>query len=213
VKGDGLIPGGSHRYPGRQYRVPPSLRHLDPDLVARTLFETDGNISAAAKILEVDSADLRQFARAKPELIALVDELLDCRLDDAEAKITQAIHSDDMGIALRASMFLLSHHKDAFERGWCSPQAWARANVNVAVNVAPTRYFWADGTELLHREPPAEIDAAPVDEALVTTDPCHERLEIASADKPPKDDMPADNGPPDEPPDDWPPTDNVTPAR
>jgi hypothetical protein len=45
----------------------------DLSLVGKTLFETNGNIARAAKILDVDSADLRQFARAKPELVALVD--------------------------------------------------------------------------------------------------------------------------------------------
>jgi hypothetical protein len=199
-----LIPGGSFRYPGRQYRVPRNLRHLDLNLVGKTLFETDGNIARAAKILDVDSADLRRFARAKPEMIALVDELLECRLDRAEARLYEAIDSDDLNLAARMSAWLLSHHEKGRARGYLASSSSSAAGA-VTVTVAMPHYTWGDGSELPQRH--TLSPAIPtVDEPLIA-DSHNEAPEIALsplADEPLADEGPADDMPPDEQPADEP---------
>jgi hypothetical protein len=205
VRGDGLIPGGSFRYPGRQCKVPPNLRHLDLDLVGKALFETNGNITRAAEILDVDSADLRRFAWAKPELIALIDELIECRLDRAEARLHEAIESDDLPLAARMAVWFLSHHERGRARGYLASSSPSAAGA-VTVTVAMPHYTWADGSELpqRHTVPPAipTVDEASIDEPLID-DSRDEESEIASA--PSADEPPADEGPPDEmPPDEQP---------
>jgi hypothetical protein len=144
VSREHLIPGGSFRYPGRQYRVPASLRHLDLKLVGRTLVETNGNVSKAAERLGVDSSELRHLTWAKLALVELVDELAEQVLDAAEERLREAIRGADVHVAAKVSIWLLGHSEGGRARGYGSAPATSNLSVNVAV--AMPHYVWADGT-------------------------------------------------------------------
>jgi hypothetical protein len=166
MRGEGLIPGG-----GCHVRTPDSLRHLHISVIGRALVECDGNVSKAADKLGVPSADLRRMTRTRRELVELIDEIEECFLDRCEAKLHEALYSDDWRRADPMARFILSHHRLAFERGYCSP---ANVSVNVAANVAvaPTVYRWADGTIISERQsPPAAIPEARGDPPADETPP------------------------------------------
>jgi hypothetical protein len=158
-----LIPGG-----GRKARTPDSLRHLHVSVIGRALVEADGHVGKAAEKLKVPFRDLLRMTRFRRELVELIDELFNRAVYDAQRQLRQAIRDrSNPERALRPSIWLLGHSEFARELGYCPPSS-PPANVTVGVAVpVPTRYFWADGTELTPRHsPPAIPEAAepPADE-------------------------------------------------
>ena len=97
-----------------------------------------GDITATAKKLGVPPHELRRFSWIRPELIALLDELQEQVLDEAEAKLREAVRDPDWRRSDRAAMFLLSHHEKARELGYGPAAAGANVNVGVMVSL-PTR--------------------------------------------------------------------------
>jgi hypothetical protein len=204
MRGDGLIPGG-----GRYSRTPDSLRKFHISVIGRTLVECGGNISEAAEKLGVPTRDLRRMSRFRRELVELIDEIEECRLDRAEARLHEAIGGKDLPLAARMSAWLLAHHERGRARGYLSSSSPSAVGA-VTLTVAMPHYTWADGSELpqRHTVPPAipAADEASIDEPLID-DSRDEESEIASApptDEPPADDGPADEMPPDEQPADEP---------
>jgi hypothetical protein len=58
----------------------------------------------------------------KPELTELIDELQEGVLDEAEAKIRQAVRDQDWHRTDRAAMFVLGHFVPARARGRAPPR-------------------------------------------------------------------------------------------
>jgi hypothetical protein len=103
---------------GRRPKGPANLADIDLERVRRALFKADGNVTRAAKALKVNSADLRRLTWARPQLIMLALEQAHRLVDKAEENLRRALDGDNPHRALEASMFVLSHSREARERGW-----------------------------------------------------------------------------------------------
>ena len=107
------------RQGGRRPKVPGNLANIDFDRVRRALFKADGNVTKAAKLLKVKSADLRRLTWRHPTLIMDALEQAHRMVDKAESKLLEALDGDHPERSLRASLFILSHSSAARGRGWC----------------------------------------------------------------------------------------------
>jgi hypothetical protein len=88
------------------WRVPESVRYLDPDRVLAVLIECGVNVSEAAKRLHVPSADLRRLVLASPDLMAAAFEKEESRLDKAEEILDRELNSDDPRYSAAAAFFV-----------------------------------------------------------------------------------------------------------
>jgi hypothetical protein len=71
--------------------IPESCADLDLEAVGRALISTGGNVSAAARALNVPAHDLRLLTFAVPELIDAALEVEERALDEAEAVLLEAV--------------------------------------------------------------------------------------------------------------------------
>jgi hypothetical protein len=108
----------THLTPGAKHRFPESLRHLDLNIVGRALVEAKGNVTQAAKGLGVAPHELRRLTWSVPALMEVALEVAEQTVDRAEARLDEALDSDDPRRRLSAAMFVLSKHRLAHERGW-----------------------------------------------------------------------------------------------
>ena len=76
-------------------RVPESVAHLDVEIVAAALIHNDANIGNAARALGVPSGDLRKLVLVDQRLADAALEAIELRLDDAEANLGEALHSEN----------------------------------------------------------------------------------------------------------------------
>jgi hypothetical protein len=106
------------RHGGHRPKVPASVASIDLERVRRVMFRTDGNVTKAAKVLKVSSADLRRLTLRHPTLVMDALEKAHRLVDKAEAKLLEALDGDHRERSLRASLFILSHSPAARERGW-----------------------------------------------------------------------------------------------
>jgi hypothetical protein len=106
------------RHGGHRPKVPASVADLDLNRVRRALFKADGNVTRAAKTLNVSSADLRRLCWRHPTLVMDALEHAHRIVDKAESKLLEALYGDHVERSLRAALFILSHSSAARERGW-----------------------------------------------------------------------------------------------
>ena len=109
----------SFHTPVRRLPIPASVANLPFALVERALVKHHANVRAAARELGVPSGDLRKLTWSHPRLIELALEEAELLIDRAEENIRRAVHDDaNPDRALQASIYVLSHHRAACERGW-----------------------------------------------------------------------------------------------
>jgi hypothetical protein len=105
-------------WPRRLPAVPATCRDLELAAVEKTLIETRGNVSAAAAILEVPSADLRRLVWATPLLADTVFEELERAIDSSMSIVSESLRHENIGRRLEAAAFFLRHCDAARRRGW-----------------------------------------------------------------------------------------------
>ena len=115
----------------RELELPESVRHLDGDAVIDALARNNGNISSAARHLNVPSADFRAMLRANPRYQAAAQELIEHRQDLADETILECLQHSDLRYRLPAAMFQSRYSTVAAARGWIT-------NAPVEDDPAPT---------------------------------------------------------------------------
>lgn len=98
--------------------IPASCARLDPNEVIRELKAAEGNVSAAARKLQVPIMDLRQMTRAWPELMAVALAAAERAMDKAEAVIYEGLRHPDKGRRLEAAAYILRRSPAARRRNW-----------------------------------------------------------------------------------------------
>jgi hypothetical protein len=130
-------------------RIPESVAHLDVEIVAEALIRHDANVRNAARALGVPSGDLRKLVLGDQRLADAALEAVELRLDDAEANLHQALHSDDPRRRDAVSMFLLRNSQRAAKRGYAVAVSAANLEVGSGDRAQPQTYVfrWADGPD------------------------------------------------------------------
>jgi hypothetical protein len=98
--------------------IPESCADLDLEAVGRALISTGGNVSAAARALNVPAHDLRLLTFAVPELIDAALEVEELALDEAEAVLLEAVMAGDMRRRIRAAGLFLRSTAAGRRRGF-----------------------------------------------------------------------------------------------
>jgi hypothetical protein len=80
---------------------------IDVEEARRALEEVRGNITAAAKLMNVDSALLRAFVAAEPVLCRVQEEILERAVDRAIEILFEGMKDETYGVRLQASKELL----------------------------------------------------------------------------------------------------------
>jgi hypothetical protein len=127
----------------RRLKVPASLASIDLERVRRVMFKADGNVTRAAKILKVSSADLRRLTWRHPTLVMDALEKAHRMVDKAEEKLRQALDGDHAERSLRASLFILSRSPAARERGWSRHSDPSDGLYSRPPPALPTLVIWA----------------------------------------------------------------------
>jgi len=110
---------------------------LDVEAARSALAEAHGNVTEAAKALEVDPARLRRLVEAMPRLKGVIDEAIEQGVDKAIAVLQGAL-DDEMSFQNRfyaAKEFLRSApgRKRGFGGGYEAPQAVEVTRTNAGV--------------------------------------------------------------------------------
>jgi hypothetical protein len=125
-------------------RPPAGLANIDFALVERVLVKHHANVRAAAAELGVSSHDLRRLTWSDPRLIEAALEEAQLLVDRAEENVRRAVHDDaHPDRALQASIYVLSHHRAARERGWSRSSACDRDSWAANLPPPPTVVVWA----------------------------------------------------------------------
>jgi hypothetical protein len=141
-------------------RPPAGLADIDLALVARVLVEHRANVHAAAAELGVPSADLRKLTWSHPRLIEVALEEAELLVDRAEENVRRAVHDDaHPDRALQASIYVLSHHRAARERGWSRFSGGDRDGWAADLPPPPTVVVWAGDMPGYRAPPPAAPEA------------------------------------------------------
>jgi hypothetical protein len=138
-------------WPSRR-NLPESVRDLERDHVVKTLTACNVNITAAARKLDVPSADLRRLLYAAPELLSLAVEKEERRLDRAEEILERELQSDDPRYSAAAAFFVLRNAKRASDRGWRQPDAPVSASVTVDAGSRRLVFRWREEADDLADE-------------------------------------------------------------
>jgi hypothetical protein len=117
--------------------LPATVFGLHRALVAEVLARHACNVTGAAAELGVPPSDLRRLLWANPTLQGAAFEVVEARLDKAEANIHEALHSEDLRRRDSASFFVLRNSVRARRRGWITSSTSA-AELSVTAN-APAR--------------------------------------------------------------------------
>ncbi len=118
-------------------RIPESVAHLDVEIVAAALVRHDANVRNAARALGVPSGDLRKLVLIDQRLADAALEAVELRLDDAEANLCEALHSDDPRRRDAVSMFLLRNTQRAAKRGYAVAASAASLEVGFGDRAQP----------------------------------------------------------------------------
>jgi hypothetical protein len=81
---------------------------LDATIIAPVLTKHRGNVTMTAVEIGIDSARLRAYVKAKPELLAIIEEAKEQLLDEAESVVWRALEYREPGIRDNAAKFVLS---------------------------------------------------------------------------------------------------------
>jgi hypothetical protein len=106
-------------------KIPTSCAHLALAAVEHELIRTNGNVSAAAKALNVPTADLRAMTRSVPALMDAAFEVIERGLDQVEQILREGLRSEDIRQRLRAASFLLRHSAAGRRHGF----TWRRGGI------------------------------------------------------------------------------------
>jgi hypothetical protein len=88
-----------------------------------------------------------------PQLLDLVIEIDEERIDLAQQNVDEMLRSDDKLLRKEASFFVLRQSGRAASRGWRQPDA--EVNINANVRMETVRVTWRDGTHVADIECPA----------------------------------------------------------
>jgi hypothetical protein len=121
--------------------IPASCAGLDAQAAYQALLKSQGNISAAARLLGLPVSDFRIYSRANPHVRAAALEAEEEALDEAEATLRAALKSEDMGRALAAAAHILRTNPAAWRRGWHSSAHYAPTGKEPG---RPTKIKWRD---------------------------------------------------------------------
>ena len=98
--------------------IPESCADLDLEAAGRELIRAGGNVSAAAKALDVPTRDLRLLTYAVPELIDAALEAEEEVVDEAQALLFKAMRGGDMRRRIRAAGLFLRATAAGRRRGF-----------------------------------------------------------------------------------------------
>ena len=98
--------------------IPESCADLDREEVGRALISAGGNVSAAARTLNVPAHDLRLLTFAVPELVDAALEVEERALDEAEAVLLEAMRGGDLRRRVRAAGLFLRSTAAGRRRGF-----------------------------------------------------------------------------------------------
>ena len=115
----------------RKPAVPAAAASLDHDIVIAALSRHECNVSNAAADLGVSSSDLRRLMWATPTLQDQAFEVVEARLDQAEANIAEALRCNDPRMRMAASMFMLRNTQRAAKRGYAVAASAASLEVSL----------------------------------------------------------------------------------
>jgi hypothetical protein len=96
---------------------------IDVEEAKRALEKVDGNVTAAAEIMKVDSARLRAFVAEEPVLRRMQDEIMERAVDRAIEILFEGLRDEHYGNRLQAAMEFL-RTENARKRGF-GPQGGA----------------------------------------------------------------------------------------
>jgi len=123
--------------------IPASCAGLSLKAIYLELVRMAGNVSAAARRLDVPVHDLRLMTRAHPELIDAALEAQEQALDKAERIVMAALDGDDMTKRLEAAKTILRLSPAARRRGWGRPKPQATISDDPAES-PPLAIKWRD---------------------------------------------------------------------
>ena len=89
------------------YRAADDKTPIDVEEAKRALEEVEGNITAAAELMNVDSARLRAFVAKEPVLRRMQEEILERGVDQAIEILFKGMKHDAYGIRFMAAKELL----------------------------------------------------------------------------------------------------------
>ena len=98
--------------------IPASCADLDLEAAGRALISAGGNVSAAAKALNVPAHDLRLLTFAFPELVDAALSVEERALDEALAVLFEAMRTGDMRRRIRAAGLFLRSTAAGRRRGF-----------------------------------------------------------------------------------------------
>jgi hypothetical protein len=87
--------------------VPDSCAGLDLEAVGRLLIRLGGNVSGAARALEVPTHDLRMLVYAVPELLDAAIEAEEAAIDQAQGVLIKAMRVGAMPRRIKAASLFL----------------------------------------------------------------------------------------------------------
>jgi hypothetical protein len=133
--------------PGYQ-PIPESLKHLDLREIQATLIDCNANVRSAASTLGVPVADLRRLTRTNSQLIDIVIEAVEQRLDVAERNLDEALRSADSRRRDAAAFFTLRNNARAVKRGWNTGSS-ASVDLNLNSNLPPRQmvFRWRNDSD------------------------------------------------------------------
>jgi hypothetical protein len=139
--------------------VPAAVANLDVGVVVEVLARHACNVTDAAAELGIPSSDLRRLLWANPTLQDGAFEVVEARLDKAEANIAEALHSDDSRRRDAASFFVIRNGHRARRRGWITTST-TTAELSISAD-APARtltFRWRNSEDDLHDAERAEAE-------------------------------------------------------
>jgi hypothetical protein len=98
--------------------VGPGSAHLAVEIVAAALIRNEANVRNTTRALGVPSGDLRKLVLVDQRLADAAVKAVELRLDDAEAKLCEALHCDDSRRRDAISMLMLCNTQRASKRGY-----------------------------------------------------------------------------------------------
>jgi hypothetical protein len=139
--------------------IPATVANLDLGVVVEVLARHACNVTDAAAELGVPSSDLRRLLWANPTLQDGAFEVVEARLDKAEANIAEALHSDDSRRRDAASFFVIRNSLRARRRGWITTSTTtAELSINADAPARTLTFRWRNSEDDLRDAERAETE-------------------------------------------------------
>ena len=90
---------------------------VDLGIIEQTLLDKGGSVAAAARALDVPSADLRRLVASRPKLSDAVFEAIERDIDAAEKTLLEGLDHENPMMRLRAAAYFLRLSKAGRQRG------------------------------------------------------------------------------------------------